>query len=124
MKIMTSGLTSLIQMSEMNKRQLTLSYIKAFNDKNLDEVLLLCDENIYLKDPNNELFNKKELKDFLLDFFKNDISFSAKEIITDDETKHNHSTIHFTLKVNDKTFDGVDIIKWKDDKIVSLIAYL
>jgi hypothetical protein len=111
-------------MSKINKRKLTLSYIKAFNDKNIHEVLLLCDENIYLKDPNNELFNKKELKDFLLDFFKNDISFSAKEVITDDETKHDHSTIHFTLKVNDETFDGVDIIKWKNGKIVSLIAYL
>jgi hypothetical protein len=121
---MTLGLMFPIQMSKMNKRQLTLSYIKAFNDKNIDEVLLLCDENIYLKDPKNELFNKKELKDFLLEFFRNDISFSAKEVITDDETKHNHSTIHFTLKVNDQTFDGVDIIKWENNKIVSLIAYL
>lgn len=108
----------------MNKRQLTLSYIKAFNDKNIDEVLLLCDENVYLKDPNNELFNKKELKDFLLEFFKNDISFSAKEIITDDETKDDHSVIHFTLKVNDQIFHGADIIKWKNSKIISLIAYL
>lgn len=108
----------------MNKRRLTLSYIKAFNDKNIDEVLLLCDENVYLKDPNNELFNKKELEDFLLEFFKNDISFSAKEIITDDETKDDHSVIHFALKVNDQIFHGADIIKWKNGKIISLIAYL
>lgn len=124
MGIMILGLMSLIQTNKMNKRQLTLSYIKAFNDKNIDEILLLCDENIYLKDPSNELFNKKELKDFLLEFFKNDISFSAREVITNDETKDDHSVIHFTLKVNNQILDGVDIIKWENNKIVSLTAYL
>ena len=108
----------------MNKEKLTLSYVKAFNDKNIEAILMLCDDNIYLKDPSNEIFNKLELKEFLLKFFENDISFSAKDIITNDETKHDHSVIHFVLRVNDKFLNGVDIIKWKDNKIVSLIAYL
>jgi hypothetical protein len=107
-----------------NTRQLTLNYVKAFNNKNINDVLTLCDDNIYLKDPNSEFFNKNEFKRFLIDFFKNDISFTAKEIITDDITEKNHSVIHFTLQVNDKTFCGVDIIEWQDEKIVSLIAYV
>jgi ketosteroid isomerase-like protein len=109
----------------MNKRQLTLNYTKAFNDKNIDAVLALVDDEIYLKDPSNEIFGKEQLRGFLKDFFKNDISFSAREVISDDETTNlAHSMIHFTLRVNDEIFNGADIIKWKDGKIISLIAYL
>jgi len=101
-------------------KNLTLAYIKSFNDKSIGQVLMLVDEDIYLKDPSSEFFNKSQFQSFLEGFFENDISFSAKQVICEDNT----SVIHFDLKVNDKTLNGVDIIKWEDGKIVSLIAYL
>jgi hypothetical protein len=108
----------------MNKIQLTSAYVKAFNDKNIDAILSLCDDNIYLKDPDNELFSKEEFRMFLLAFFKNNISFTAKQIITDNQIKDGYSAIHFKISINDKNFNGVDIIEWKGSKIASLIAYL
>jgi hypothetical protein len=101
-------------------KNLTLAYIKSFNDKSIDQVLMLADEDIYLKDPSNEFFNKSQFQSFLEVFFENDISFSAKQIMCEGNT----SVIHFDLKVNDKILNGVDIIKWEDGKMVSLIAYL
>ena len=108
----------------MNKTQLTSAYVKAFNDKNIDAILSLCDDNIYLKDPDNELFNKEELRIFLLGFIKNNISFTAKQIIADNQIKDGHCAIHFQISINEKNFNGVDIMEWKDSKIASLIAYL
>ena len=108
----------------MNKRKLTESYIQAFNDKNTDKVLSLCSKDIYLKDPSNEIYGQAQLKSFLKDFFKNDISFCARGIIVGDEKSRDHSVIHFSLTVNDERFAGVDIIQWEGEKIISLVAYL
>ena len=101
-------------------KQLTLKYINAFDAKDIDKVLNLCSDDIYLKDPENEIFNKTDLKNFLTNFFKNDISFTASKIICEQNT----SVIHFKLSINGEMLKGVDIIDWQDQKIRSLVAYL
>jgi len=103
-----------------NIKDLTVAYVKAFNDKNIDEVLLLVNEDFYLKDPSSEIFDKHEFKYFLEAFFENTISFSGKQIICE----CNVSVIHFDITVNGDKLSGVDIIEWESSKIKSVIAYL
>jgi hypothetical protein len=105
-------------MNEIKKH--TLKYIESFNEKDAGQVLNLLDDNVRLKDPGNEFFNKEEVASFLSELFKNEISFSARNIICEG----NLSVIHFDLKLNDQELSGVDIIEWNNGKIKSLIAYL
>ena len=101
-------------------KNLTLNYVTAFNNKSIKDILSLVDENIFLKDPANEISNKTDLSSFLKTFFENSISFSAKQIICEENT----SVIHFDLRVNEATLAGVDIIEWESGRIKSIIAYL
>ena len=106
----------------MNKKLKTLTeeYVEAFNSKDLPAVLSLINEGFKLTDPGNQINGKKECGDFLKNLFTNDISFSAHDIFTDG----NHSIIHFNIKINDDSLNGVDIISWDNEKMSSLVAYL
>lgn len=100
---------------------LTQSYIKAFNDNNIDKLSLLIDDNVVLIDPSNKIEGKVNLINFLKNLFdSNSISFSSKLLISEGDI----SVVHFDLQVNQDNLSGVDIIKWKNGKIISLIAYL
>jgi hypothetical protein len=102
-------------------KKLTQSYIKAFNDNNIDELSLLVDNDVVLIDPSNKIEGKINLINFLKELFDgNSISFSSKLLISEEDI----SVIHFDLQVNQDSLSGVDIIKWKNGKIISLIAYL
>lgn len=102
-------------------KKLTESYIKAFNDNDIDELSLLVDNDVVLIDPSNKIEGKINLINFLKELFDgNSISFSSKLLISEGDI----SVIHFDLQVNQDSLSGVDIIKWKNGKIISLIAYL
>ena len=102
-------------------KKLTQSYIKAFNNNNIDELSLLVDNDVVLIDPSNKIEGKVNLINFLKELFdSNNISFSAKLLISEGDI----SVIHFDLQVNQDSLSGVDIIKWRNGKIISLIAYL
>tara|TARA_B100001939_G_C16672120_1_gene500730 strand:+ start:70 stop:393 length:324 start_codon:yes stop_codon:yes gene_type:complete len=102
-------------------KKLTESYIKAFNDNDIDELSLLVDNDVVLIDPSNKIEGKMNLINFLKNLFdSNSISFSSKLLISEGDI----SVVHFDLQVNQDNLSGVDIIKWKNGKIISLIAYL
>ena len=102
-------------------KKLTESYIKAFNDNDIDELSLLVDNDVVLIDPSNKIEGKINLINFLKELFDgNSISFSSKLLVSEGDI----SVIHFDLQVNQDSLSGVDIIKWKNGKIISLIAYL
>lgn len=101
-------------------KNLTKTYVEAFNNKDLPLVLSLMNENFKLTDPGNQIEGKEKCEDFLKDLFANEISFSAHDIFTDKD----HSIIHFNIKINDNSLNGVDIIRWSNNKMSSLVAYL
>ncbi len=101
--------------------KLTQSYVKAFNDKDLDKVASLLDENFILEDPAVlHLEGKEKCLEAIKELFKKDLSFKAKKIYKDGQT----SFIEFILKLDGISLQGVDIIEWKNGKISELRAYL
>ena len=101
-------------------KELTKQYIKSFDEKNLNEVLSLLNDDFELTDPENYIKGKLECEEFLKSVFENEIDFRALDIFVDG----NHSIIHFEIIFNGKMLKGVDIIKWDNEKISSLVAYL
>lgn len=102
---------------------LTKQYIEAFNNKNLDEIAKLLDENFILQDPVvKRIFGKNECLKAIENIFKsaNKINFSAKNIYQDKDV----TFIEFILTLDSLKLEGVDIIEWKDKKMVELRAYL
>jgi len=106
-------------MSEYLKDR-TREYVHYFNTKDIKGVLSLVHDDFKLKDPGNLIEGKEGFRAFLEGFFTNEIGFKAKDVFTD----AGHSVIHFDLKVNEDHLKGVDIIKWEDGKMISLVAYL
>lgn len=104
-------------------KKLTQSYIEAFNNKNLEKISSLLDENFILEDPAvKHLEGKQKCLEAINNIFENHskLHFEAKRIYIDGNT----SFIEFILKLNEKNFQGVDIIEWKNEKIIELRAYL
>ncbi len=104
-------------------KELTKKYICAFNDKNLNEISDLLKDNFALEDP---IVKRIEGKDKCLSVINNiftgckRLNFSAKNIFQD----KNITFIEFILMLDEVKLEGVDIIKWQDEKIVELRAYL
>lgn len=104
-------------------KDLTRRYIKAFNDKKIDEVAILLDENFTLQDPVvKRISGKNECLRAIKNIFDsaNRLNFVAKNIYNEKET----TFIEFVLTLDDLKLEGVDIIEWKDEKMVELRAYL
>ncbi|ARR01041.1 MULTISPECIES: nuclear transport factor 2 family protein [Campylobacter] len=104
-------------------KMLTKQYIKAFNNKNLDEIAKLLDESFILQDPVvRKISGKNKCLNAIEDIFKsaNKLSFNAKNIYQD----KNATFIEFILILDGLKLEGVDIIEWKGEKIVELRAYL
>ncbi|CAM3485055.1 nuclear transport factor 2 family protein [Campylobacter upsaliensis] len=104
-------------------KNLTKAYIKAFNDRNLESVEALLDEDFILQDPAVKRIEGKqkalEAVESIFSSCKN-LSFSAKNIYEDGQT----TFIEFILKLDEVKLEGVDILEWQGDKIKELRAYL
>lgn len=104
-------------------KNLTKAYIKAFNDRNLESVGALLDEDFILQDPAVKRIEGKqkalEAVESIFSSCKN-LSFSAKNIYEDGQT----TFIEFILKLDEVRLEGVDILEWQGDKIKELRAYL
>ncbi|MFQ6343004.1 nuclear transport factor 2 family protein [Campylobacter sp. VTCC 70190] len=104
-------------------KKLTEKYISAFNDKNLKEVANLLDDNFALEDP---VVKRIEGKDKCLLAIQNifesckELNFSAKNIFQDKDI----TFIEFILILDGNRIEGVDIIEWRDERIIELRAYL
>ncbi|HEA8077162.1 TPA: nuclear transport factor 2 family protein [Campylobacter jejuni] len=104
-------------------KELTKIYIKAFNDKNLKQIADLLDEKFVLEDPVvKRIEGKNECLKTIEDIFSscNYLQFEAKNIYQDNNTIF----IEFILNLDDKKLEGVDIIEWKNEKMLELRAYL
>ncbi len=104
--------------------QNTKKYIAAFDSKNLSEVSQMLDQEVVLFDPANPngLFGKEAVVKMIDDLFKQfkKINFVAKNIFFDDDV----AVIEFSLELDEKNLQGVDIIAWNGNKIKELRAYL
>jgi ketosteroid isomerase-like protein len=105
-------------------RKLTRDYIAAFDQGDLDGVAALMDEGFVLTDPGNVALGPR---DKVLDFIRNlfatageRLSFRALTVLADG----NHSAIEFELQVGDERFEGIDLIEWRDGRMVSMRAHL
>ncbi|MEB2792001.1 nuclear transport factor 2 family protein [Campylobacter upsaliensis] len=104
-------------------KNLTKAYIKAFNDRNLESVGALLDEDFILQDPAvKRIEGKQKALEAIESIFSSckNLSFSAKNIYEDGQT----TFIEFILKLDEVRLEGVDILEWQGDKIKELRAYL
>ena len=101
-------------------KEITETYIKAIDEKDLEGVLALSADNFTLTDPDNFIDGKVAWGEFLEVLFNNEITFKGIDVMADEDT----SLLHFDLKVNKMHLRGVDVIKWENNKMISLNAYL
>ena len=103
---------------------LTAQYVAAFDAADPDAAGALMAEEFSLTDPGvTNLTPKARVLDFIRGIFENaggDLSFEAHNILADGSM----SVIEFTLRLGDQSFDGVDLIDWKDGKMVAMRAHL
>ena len=102
----------------------TKKYIKAFDDKNLSLIEDFFNQDAILFDPANPkgVKGKENIINMISDIFKeyDKLSFISKNIFIDQDI----TIIEFELNLGQKKLVGVDIIKWQEDKIKELSAYL
>nr|AXL04860.1 glycosyltransferase [Aeromonas hydrophila] len=101
----------------------TMSYAEAFHNMNIDSVKTFFSNDFSLRDPSVSLSGKEQACEYIKNIFNSvdTLTFKVKDIIA----THNQSIIEFTLDIDDKTFFGVDLIRWNDDfQMVSMDAYL
>lgn len=104
-------------------KDLTKQYIEAFNSKDINAVSVLLDKDFILCDP---VVKRLEGKEKCLEAIKNifdsceTLNFRANNIYRDSQT----TFIEFILELDGVKLEGVDIIEWRDKKMVELRAYL
>ena len=104
-------------------KTLTQQYIDAFDRKDLAAVGALLAPEFTLEDP---VVKRIEGKAAALDMMRGlfdgcaALSFRARNIYVDGDT----TLIEFTLALDATQLQGVDIIEWRDGKMVALRAYL
>ena len=103
--------------------KLTYKYIDAFNKKDIKNILKLFDKNSVLDEINKSKFEGKDniCKLFETIFKSNIIKLDVINLEIAQQTQT--SIIEFSLKINEQTFLGVDIINWEFNKIKRLTAY-
>jgi ketosteroid isomerase-like protein len=104
-------------------RKLTEEYVAAFDIRDLDKIVNHFAEDFQLTDPDVTVLTPKgDVIDYIERLFSTHktLSFKARDILVDGNT----SVIHFTLKLDTMTLDGVDVISWKLGKMSCMHAYL
>jgi len=113
--------------NEYNSRiikQNTEKYIQFFNAKEITPIRTMLSDSFSLIDPSVSLTGKDSACTYIEEIFKNidTLEFRANNIFISTD---NVSTIEFTLRLDKKTYSGVDILSWNNEnQIVSLKAYL
>lgn len=106
-----------------NLARLTEDYVKAFNDKDLALVADLMADDFTLTDPSvTSLGPKDKALAFIANLFKShpSLSFESHKIICDTP----YTALHFSLTLGDVIYDGVDLITWREGRMICMEAYL
>ena len=104
-------------------KELTIQYIKAFDNKDINEVAELLSEDFALEDPAvKRVEGKENVLQAIQGIFDSceKLSFIAKNIYQDNQT----TIIEFELRLDDTILTGTDIIEWEENKLKEMRAYL
>jgi hypothetical protein len=105
--------------------ELTHRYVRAFDQKDIDTLSDLMDEDICLIDPAVEIEDRDLVIDYVSDLYKANpnLNFSSTNIFADE--KQRFSIIEFVLELGDVKLRGTDHLYWsKDLRIEKLEAFL
>ena len=104
-------------------RELTQTYVAAFDKKDLQGCAALMHDTFALEDPVVKRVDGKEASlAAVANIFSSvtDLRFRARNIFIDGNT----SLIEFVLELDGKVLTGVDVIEWRDGRMTELRAYL
>lgn len=111
-------------MTDPDIRKRTETYVAAFDGKDLAAVAAHFDDAFELTDPEVTGLTPKAAVlayiEGLFDAHPGRFSFEAERILVDGD----HSAIEFVLTLGDTVLRGVDIIAWRDGRMVSMRAHL
>ena len=104
-------------------RNLTEEYVAAFDSRDLDTVASYFSDGFKLTDPDvTALAPKANVLAYIKELFDSHdtLHFKARSILVDG----NVSVIHFQLTLGAVMFEGVDLITWQHNQMISMTAYL
>lgn len=98
------------------------AYAKAFDRHDLAAVTAMLADDVVLTDPAGR-FQGAEVRGYVESLFttKPDLSFKPWRIEACSATR---SIMEFQLAIDGRTFDGVDLLEWRNGKISEIRAYL
>lgn len=102
-----------------NTYQLTEQYFKCFKEKNIKGLRDLYDVNVTLKDWETELSGVENMIKANTSLFLLNYELTVNSIEESGNITRNHITIDF----GSESINVIDIIEFKDNKIVSVNAY-
>jgi hypothetical protein len=105
--------------------ELTHLYVRAFDQRDLDTLSDLMDEDICLIDPAVEIEDRDLVIDYVSDLYKSNshLNFYATNIFADEAQRF--SIIEFILELGNVKLRGTDHLYWsKDSRIEKLEAFL
>jgi hypothetical protein len=103
---------------------LTKKYISLFDSKNLQGIEALLHDNFILKDPIVKLLSgKASALAYISDLFDSAYKFRfyEKNIFV---AASGELIVEFVLEIDDAILEGVDILVWKDGRLLEVRAYL
>lgn len=105
--------------------ELTHYYVRAFDQRDLETLEEMMDEDICLIDPSANLESRELVIDYVNDLYENnpELNFYATNIFADE--KQRFSVIEFILELGEVKLRGADHLYWSTDhQIEKLEAFL
>lgn len=110
-------------MNSENLYKLTEEYVKYFNNKNIEKTMQMFSEDSYLQDPDSTFKGISNIRKEITDIYSFEhLELNIKNIYANNED--NFSILEFHIIIGSAEIEGVDVIKWKNNKITSMHAYV
>jgi hypothetical protein len=106
----------------MKQKVLSQKFANSFNKKDTKGISTLLDNDFTLYDPDVKCVKGKEkVISLLSDQFSktNNLTYKVKNIFQEKDT----TILEFQITLDDLVLDGVDFIKWKNNKMIELRCY-